>query len=156
MPYIITWGDEMTREGVEKAMLFLQSWREAGHLGEQCMSAVAFALRNRQRASWEGGNWMKIVENANRIRYNNTAPNQGYPDMRDPIINRFLSRIDGIYDGSTPDIYTTTTHPTEGPRTGKYWANLGDITDKRFLELIVRCPRSHPKTSTVGTLTFFS
>lgn len=146
----------MTREGFEKAQLFLQSWREAGHLGEQAMTAVAFALRNRQRAGWDGGMWLRIIENASRMRYNESEPNQGWPDLRDPIIHRFLARIDGIYDGSTPDVYVSCTHPTEGVRTGKYWADLGEITNQKFLELIVRSPESHPKTSTVGTLTFFA
>lgn len=146
----------MVREGFEKSQLFLQSWREAGHLGEQAMMAVAFALRNRQRAGWDGGIWLKIIENANRMRYNNIPPNEGFPDLRDPIIHKFLARIDGIYDGSMPDTYTSCTHPIEGVRVGKYWADLAEITNERFLELIVRSPESHPKTSTVGTLTFFS
>ena len=146
----------MTREGLEKSQLFLQAWREAGHLGEQCMTAIAFALRNRQRAGWEGGMWLKIIENANRIRYNTHTPNDGYPDLRDPGIHRFLARIDSIYDGSAPDTFTSSIHPTEGPRTGKYWAELDNITNEKFLQSVVRSPLAHPKTSTVGTLTFFA
>lgn len=146
----------MTREMFEKAQLFLVAWGEAGHLGEQCMTAVAFALRNRQRAGFENGSWLQIIQNVNRIRYNSESPNQGLPDLRDPVIHRFLARIDGIYDGSTPDTFTSSIHPQEGPRTGKYWANLAEITNERFLLAVVRNPSAHPKTSTVGSLTFFS
>ena len=146
----------MTHEGLEKSLLFLQAWKEAGHLGDQAMTAVALALRNRQRAGWENGSCVQIIQHANRLRYNSVEPNPGLPDLRDPIIHRFLARIDGIYDGSTPDTFTSAIHPTEGPRTGKYWANLAEITNERFLLAVVRNPSAHPKTSTVGSLTFFS
>jgi len=146
----------MTNEAFEKSQLFLTAWREAGHLGEQAMIAVSFALRNRQRAGWENGSWIQIIQHANRFRYNNEAPNPGLPDLRDPIVHRFLARIDGIYDGSTPDNFTSSIHPSEGPRTGKYWARLDQITNDKFLKVIVRNPDAHPKTSTVGGLTFFS
>ena len=146
----------MTREAFEKSQLFLQSWREAGHLGEQAMTAIAFALRNRQRAGWENGSWMQIIQHCNRLRYNKVEPNTGLPDLRDPIIHRFLARIDGIYDGSTPDTFASAIHPTEGPRTGKYWCELDKITDEKFLLVVVRNPGAHPRTSTVGGLTFFA
>jgi hypothetical protein len=146
----------MTRQGLEKSLLFLQAWREAGHFGEQGMNAVAFALRNRQRAGWENGSWMQIIENCNRLRYNDAEPNTGYPDLRDPTISRFLARIDGIYDGSTPDTITSCTHPIDGVRTGKYWCELDKVTNEKFLLVIVRNPTAHPKTSTVTGLTFFS
>ena len=147
----------MNRESFEKSQLFLQAWREAGHLGEQCMTAIAFALRNRQRAGWEGGMWLKIIENADRIRYNTQAPNTGFPDLRDPGIYRFLARIDGIYDGSTPDTFTSCTQKfSDKVFIGKYWADLSAITNEKFLQTVVRSPLAHPKTSTVGTLTFFA
>ena len=146
----------MTREAFEKSQLFLQAWREAGHLGEHAMTAVAFALRNRQRAGWENGSWTQVIQHINRLRYNSVEPNSGLPDLRDPIIHRFLARIDGIYDGSTPDTFTSAIHPTEGPRTGKYWCELDKITNERFLLAVVRNHGAHPKTSTVGSLTFFS
>ena len=146
----------MTNEGFEKSMLFLQCWREAGHMGEQAMTAVAFALRNRQRASWENSSWLQIIQHIGRLRYNSDVPNIGFPDLRDPIVHRFLARIDSIYDGSAPDNFTSSIHPSEGPRTGKYWARLDQITNDKFLKVIVRNPDAHPKTSTVGGLTFFS
>ena len=146
----------MTSEMFEKSQLFLAAWREAGHLGEQSMSAVAFAIRNRQRAGFENGSWLQVIQYINRIRYNNAEPNLGLPDLRDPIIHRFLARIDGIWDGSTPDTFTSSIHPAEGPRSGKYWCELDKITNERFLLAIVRNPSAHPKTSTVGSLTFFA
>jgi hypothetical protein len=146
----------MTTTNIEKAWLFVQAWKEAGHLGEQAMLAIAFALRNRQRAGWEGGSWAQIIQYCNRIRYNEVPPNNGYPDLRDPVIRRVLAKIDSVYDGSAPDTFTSVTHPTLGVLTGKYWAILKDITNVDFLEKIVRSPESHPKTSQVGDLTFFA
>jgi hypothetical protein len=159
----------MTKQNYEKAMLFLQAWREAGHLGEQCMTAIAFALRNRQRSGWEGGQWDQIIQNCNRIRYNDRPPNEGFPDLRNPVLHRFLARIDGIYDGSSPDMLTSCAQfikvPTatgnnaglpSGVLTGKYWAELDKVTNKEFLERIIRAVADHPKTSTVGGLTFFA
>lgn len=146
----------MTRQMLEKGLLFMQCWKESSHLGEQAMLAVAFALRNRHRAGWEGGDWLRIIQNCNRIRYNELPPNTGMPDLRDPTIYRVLTKIDTTYDGSAADTFTSSIHPTNGPRTGKYWAELDKITDKAFLEKIVRNPTAHPKTSTVGSLTFFA
>jgi hypothetical protein len=147
---------DMVTQQIEKAWLFVQAFREAGHLGEQAMLAVAFALRNRQRAGWEGGNWALVVKHCNRIRYNTVPPNDEYPDLRDPIVRRVMTKIDSIYDGSAPDTFVSCVHPTEGARTGKYWAILHQITNPEFLERIVRSPNEHPKTSTVGDLTFFA
>jgi len=146
----------MVTQQVEKAWLFVQTFREAGHLGEQAMLAVAFAFRNRQRAGWEGGNWAGVIKHCNRIRYNNAPPNDEYPDLRDPAIRRVLGRIDSIYDGTAADNMVSSVHPTEGARTGKYWAVLHKITNSEFLERIVRSPNEHPKTSQVGDLTFFA
>ena len=146
----------MTNESFEKALLFLTCWREAGHLGEPAMTAVAFALRNRQRAGFENGSWSQIIQYSNRLRYNDAAPNPGFPDLRNPVVHRFLARIDSIYDGSAPDTFTSSIHPTEGPRAGKWWCALDGITNEKFLSVIVRNPVSHPKTSTVGSMTFFA
>ena len=160
----------MTNEAFEKSQLFLAAWKEAGHMGEQAMTAVAFALRNRQRAGWENSSWSQIIQFSNRLRYNTEPPNPGWPDLRDPVVHRFLARIDGIYDGSTPDTLTSTTQMITlvqpgidtsalghtGVLIGKYWCMLDQITNERFLEVIVRNPRAHPKTSTVGGLTFFA
>jgi hypothetical protein len=147
----------MTRQTLEKAELFLQAWKEAGQYGEQAMLAVAFALRNRQRAGWEGGDWLRVIQNCGRLRYNKGPANDvGFPDLRNPVVYRFLTRVDAIYGGSAPDTYTSCTHPIEGVRTGKYWAELDKITDEKFLLSVVRCPGAHPKTSQVGGLTFFA
>ena len=146
----------MVTQQIEKVWLFVQAVREAGHLGEQAMLAVAFALRNRQRAGWEGGNWSLVIKHCNRIRYNDAPPNDEYPDLRDPIIRRVMTKIDGIYDGSMPDVLVSCVHPLEGARTGKYWCQLHKITNQDFLEKIVRATKDHPKTSTVGDLTFFA
>jgi len=158
----------MNNETFEKAQLFMRVWQEAAHLGEQAMMAVAFALRNRQRAGWEGGFWLKVIEHADRLRYNDAPLNLDWPDLRDPIVHRVLARIDGVYDGSASDNLTSVTAPmpieryawqggdSAQVRTGKYWAELSGITNKEFLERIVRDPASHPKTSTVGSLTFFA
>ena len=159
----------MTNQSLEKAMLFLAAWREAGQWGEQAMMAVAFALRNRQRNSWEGGSWINIIKNYNRLRYNDFVPSQDFPELRDPVIHRFMTKIDSIYDGSAIDNLTSTqqfviavqpgaeaTGLHTGVLTGKYWAILSEITNEKFLSAIVRNPENHPKTSQVGPITFFA
>ena len=158
----------MTIENFEKSLLFLYIWREASHFGEQAMLAIAYALRNRQRAGWEGGSWTRVIEHADRLRYNAVAPNTGYPDPRDPIVRRVLARIDTIYDGSAPDTLTSCPNnmrrkidiavglAPDAMKTGKYWCELDKTTNQEFLEKIVRDFTHHPKTSTVAGLAFFS
>ena len=159
----------MTKVNYEKALLFMQCCREASHLGEQAMLAVAFCLRNRQRNGFEGGDWLQIIQYCNRLRYNDAPPNNEFPDLRNPIIHRFLAKIDSVFDGSMPDVLTSCTQfataltaqgnaagLTSGVATGKWYCELDKITNPEFLARIVRAPHDHPRTSTVGGLTIFA
>lgn len=155
----------MVAESLEKAALFLFAWREAGHLGENAMMGVAFCVFNRVRAYWDNGDWLKVIEHANQQSYTLKPQRLDYPDLRDPIVRRFLARIDSIYDGTTPDTYASVL-PMDGSspdglkwgdiRRGKYWATTDGIDNPWFLEKIRRDPSNHPRTSTGTGFDFFA
>lgn len=139
----------MQASHIEQSLLALFCWREAGEYGGiDCMMAVAMALKNRQREGWHYGEWLRIIQDAENgvmaYRPEQTKRNQ-MPDLRDPVLIKFLARIPAIYDGTTPDDYT------DG---GVFWANLGDVQSPYFLEKIIR-GKDYAKCATVGPLNFF-
>lgn len=139
----------MTATQIEQGQLALFCWREASDYGgTDCMMAVAMALKNRQREGWHYGEWLRIIQDAENgvMAYRKEQARHGqFPDLRDPIFNKFLARIPAIYDGTTPDDFT------DG---GLYWANLTDVQSKEFLEKIIR-GKDYAKCATVSPLNFF-
>lgn len=135
----------MTPELFIKAQLASMAHREAYHLGGiNNMLAVAFVLRNRQRASWHGGNWMSVIQLADS--HSAVINPQTAIDLRDSNFKTFLQQIDDVYSGLAPD------RMTEG---ALFYCELHRVESGWFRDNIVRDPENHPRCANVGQMTFF-
>jgi hypothetical protein len=95
----------MTADNYIKAHLAAFAHTEASHHGGvENMLAVAFVIRNRQRAGWEGGNWMRILHAAKSAAGTYCQPSA--PDLRDINFRMLLSQVDDIFSGLAVDKYT--------------------------------------------------
>lgn len=119
---------------------------EAYHLGGvDNMFAVAFVLRNRMEAGWQGSDWMRVIEHAPTIAACSYGKAEGI-DLRDSTLKQFLNAIDDVYSGNKPD------NLTNG---ALFYAELHNLTNEWFRENVVRKPENHPRVATVGLTAFF-
>lgn len=142
-------------------MLLLKCWQEAREEGNNGMMAVAFAIRNRVRAGWYGGNWIEVLSNLDKSSSRLEPPTTMIPDTRPFHIMQFMQIIDNIFSGAQEDNITIM-QGGEAKALGfkvpvaMYWARLDQITNPWFLENIVRKPEQHPRIAQVGQTFFFA
>ena len=129
--------------------------------GTNGMTAVAFAIRNRVRAGWYGGNWIEVLSNLDKTSSRLELPTTLLPDTRPLAMMQFMQTIDNIFSGAREDNITI----MQGGEiqslgfkvpVALYWAHLDQITNPWFLENIVRKPEQHARMAQVGQLFFFS
>jgi hypothetical protein len=111
-----------------KAKLVEIGWRYAskyggGHLMGQL---VMWCTANRVRAGW--GSWLQMIDNLPPTLAENELPPLKHPSVWDAVFVKLLHVVDGIYDGSMPDL----------SKGGVYWGVLGQIERPWFLEKIVQ------------------
>lgn len=88
----------MTGDDFLKGQLAMLCWRVARSEGSLGMLAVALVLRNQVAAG--AGDWMEQITRC-------PLPAQaGYPDVREPEFQRFLHKVDGVFDGTLLDKLT--------------------------------------------------
>ena len=134
-----------------QGQLALLAWREGHKGGLNLMLAIAFMLRNRQKAGW--GDWLSIIKNYALYRATAVEPTLDveFPDVRDRDFLTLLQAIDGICSGAAVD-YLTTNQEKQG---ALYCGELHNVTRDWFLEKIVRCP-DHKRTTEIAGTTFFT
>jgi hypothetical protein len=134
----------MTAEQFIKAQLAALAHREGAHHGGiDNMLAVAFVMRNRRLAGWQGGDWMNIIschEQSAGTIYEKSAP-----DIRDLTFRTFLQQVDDIFSGFTPD------KMTEG---ALFYAELNNVTPW-FRANVLSNLEMHPRVAQVGPVTLF-
>lgn len=143
------------------SVLALKCWQEANEEGLNGMMAVAFAIRNRVRAGWYGGNWIDVLSNMDKTSSRLEPPTNSIPDTRTFSMIQFMQIIDGIFSGAQDDNVTIKQGGDAqlmGLRipVALYWGRLDQITNPWFLENIVRKPDQHARMAQVGQLFFFS
>lgn len=134
-----------------KTQLVMMGWRfgqsyAGGHLAGQM---VMHALANRVRCGW--GAWLQVIECVPTFMAENELPPLKFPSIWEPVFVKLLHTVDGIYDGSVPDL-------THG---GLYWGDLGRIERPWFLEKVVQARNGeglpqHKRTSDLNSLSFWS
>lgn len=130
----------MSTDEFIQAQAALFAWRETHRYGGvNEMLAILHVIRNRARAGWEDGDWLKIIQNADRAAAHPVLPD-GYPDINDEDFCALLVAVTEIYAGSDDDI-------TGG---ALYYADLSRAR-LEFRARIASSPEQHPKTAQVGT-----
>lgn len=141
-------------------MILLKSWQEAHEEGLNGMCAVAFAIRNRVRAGWFGGNWIEVLSNLDKSSSKLELPITAIPDTRPYAMMQFMQIVDNIFSGSQEDNITIKQGGDVQSMGLKvpvalYWARLDQVTNPFFLENIIRKPEQHPRIAQCGQLFFF-
>lgn len=141
----------MRSEDFIKSQIALLAWREGHRHGLNNMLAIAYMLRNRQRAGW--GDWLTVIKNYDLYRGTKVEPTLDleYPDLGDRDFLQLLRAVDDIYSGVAVDNLTTN-HENQP---GLYCGELHNVTRDWFLEKIVRSPE-HKPTTVVNGVTFFT
>lgn len=118
--------------------------------GVEPMLAVAQVIANRVKAGWQGGDWLRVIDNAPEYRGTQPGKNFVRVDPRDGNFRELMRMIDDVYYGTADDTNINT-------RDGKslYYAELHNINRAWFQEHILNDLTSHPRIAKVGQLTFF-
>jgi hypothetical protein len=132
---------------VEMGWRFGQSYQGAGgHIaGQMVMSALA----NRVKLGW--GSWLQTIDRIPQYMAENELPPLIHPPIFEPTFVRLLQTVDGIFDGSTPDMSKGAT----------YWGDLSRIERPWFMEKIVQGINPdtgipyHPRVANMNGLNFW-
>jgi hypothetical protein len=118
--------------------------------GVEAMLAVAQVIKNRVDAGWNGGEWLRVIEDAPERRGTEPPHVHTHLDPRDGNFRELLRRIDDVYYGTADD-----TNVNNESGKSLYYAELHNITSDWFREHILSDLESHPRLASVGQLTFF-
>jgi hypothetical protein len=134
-----------------KTQLVMMGWRfgqsySGGHLAGQM---VMHALANRVRCGW--GAWLQVIENVPTFMAENEMPPLKFPSIWEPMFVKLLHTVDGIYDGSVPDL-------THG---GLYWGDLSRIERPWFKAKIIQAvdeegAAQHKRVADMNSLSFWA
>jgi hypothetical protein len=153
----------MTGQDFIGSMLALRAWEDGREDGLSAMLAIAFVFRNRVRAGWETGDWIKVLQNYKNSAATERPPSDEIPDPRALVFQQLLQQMSGIISGSIKDEITVTQPLAYGggsilsiaPPPALYYGRLNEINREWFLENISRNP-AHQRTANVGTLFFWT
>lgn len=142
----------VTTAELEKGLACLLAWREERSNGVNGMMGVIFVLRNRAKAGWNSGSWIKNIDAKNQfssISVIGDSQTVVYPDPRDPSFQQLMQIVDTIYDGTRED------NLTNG---ALYYADMGSPAYNKggwFDRNIAQNPTEHPRCAQIGTTTYF-
>lgn len=133
-----------------KGRLVEMGWRwgkaySGGHLAGQL---VMHTIANRVRCGW--GSWLAVIDGIPKFMAEEDMPPLEHPSVWEPAFVKLLHTVDGVYDGSVPDL-------SQG---ALYWAELGHVERPWFKELIQAVDeetglRRHPQVANLNSLSFF-
>ena len=123
---------------------FSQSYVGAGHIAGQM---IMHALANRVRVGW--GSWLQIIDRVPAFMAEKELPPLVHPSVWDAGFIKLLHTVDGVYDGTIPDL----------SKGALYWCELSHIENPWFKEKIVDAIgadglRRHPIIANMNGLVF--
>ena len=127
-----------------QAQLVSAGWRftqfyNQGHMGGQM---VMHALANRVRVGWAP--WLQVIERVPQFMAENELPPLTFPSVWDPAFVKLLHAVEGVMDGSAPDL-------TKG---ALYFGDLARIERSWFQEKIVQ-GENHARVASMNGLNFW-
>jgi hypothetical protein len=137
-----------------KSHLLTLAWRfgqsyTGGYLAGQMIMAT---LANRQRCGW--GSWGDVIEKVPMYMAENELPPLKFPSGWDGSFVKLQHVVDGVFDGSIPDM----------SKGALYWGDLNRIERPWFKEKVVdpikedgptAGQRQHPIVANMNSLSFF-
>ncbi len=120
-----------------QSQIALLAWRDAFSEGLNGMLGVAYTLRNRQRAGWWNGDWIKLLSNHRMYLSHNRPYTDELPDPRVYSFQCLLQEIDGIFRGTCVDNVTVPASSVLAKPAPPclYYAKLNEIDRDDFLEI---------------------
>ena len=131
-----------------RALLATFCWNEPHEDALNGFIGAGLVISNRVRAGWSGGDWLAVLKSAPLFSYRAlplNPPPLTFGDIRNPIFQKILQRVDTIFSGSELDF-------TKG---ALYYARLNEITSEWFRQEILGHLDLHPRIADAGQLTFF-
>lgn len=118
-----------------------EKWRSGDEVD---MIAIAHVIRNRVKAGWHGGDWIKVLEVSIELRPIERPRVRGL-SLQEWTVRAFMKDIDDLYSGAMEDI-------TNG---ALYYAELHTVTNPRIRDVVLTDSRNHPRLATIGLTAFF-
>jgi hypothetical protein len=143
------------------------AYREAGPGASlEAMLAICYIVRNRVKMQWEDGNWIDVIENADRHAANWPWDPIVRLDPQSRQYQRLLREVDDIFYGGGESYGLTPAKAGEGGMSlfdsmcerkheRLYWMHTGRPVREWFRDTIVRDPKNHPQRGVLGTMMFF-
>jgi hypothetical protein len=128
-----------------RAMMAQKLWQEDRTDGIVGLTAVGLIFSNRIKSGWYGGDWLRCLADADRIRATKLEGPESYGDPNDPLFQRLLWKVDTIFSCSEEDF-------THG---ALYYADLTKVTSEWFRTEILGKLEIHKRIGSAGKLTFF-
>jgi hypothetical protein len=134
----------------ERAQVAAFAYRIARRSGSiDCIRAVCYVLRNRNRAGWGDGNWLSIMEGHKHVAGNVETEPEIALDPNDRLLQLIVRDVDDIYLGNSMD-------DTRGVVQDALYFQFIDLpATEWFVENIVRDPANHARIAQVGPIAFF-
>lgn len=134
---------------VEMGWRFGQSY-SGGHVAGQM---VMHCIANRVHAGW--GSWLHCIDTIPNFMAENELPPLVHPPVHEPAFIKLLQAVEGIYDGSVPDMTLSSIDRSFGKKGALYWGDLCRIEREWFLQAICRSPENHDRCANVNGLNFW-
>lgn len=150
----------MTLNDVQRVMLLEFALREVGDEGNlDSVKGVCYVIRNRVRAGWSDGNWMRVIESAQETAAH--LPNKFTLDPDSRLLQRMIQEVDDIYYSMEWSGRTDSTKDQQGDSiessvgTSLYWMWMKRKAHPWFIEQIVQDHKNHPVRTQIGLMMFF-
>ena len=157
----------MTLTDAQRAYLVAFAFREAGEGASlEAMKAICYVLRNRVRAGWHDGNWIRVIERAPEHAAHAPGPHvELKPESRE--FQMLLRQIDDVYYQQNADDWTAQNPTSDGTQMLSLEESLCEKNHPRlfwffvnrplrpwFKENIIGDKKNHKRTTTLGTMIF--
>ena len=113
---------------------------------------IMHTIANRVRCGW--GNWLQMIDRVPAFMAEDEIPPLVHPPIFEPTFIKLLQTVDGIFDGSTPDL----------SKGALYWGDLAKIERTWFMDKIVQGRTvnfegveipAHPRVANMNGLNFW-
>lgn len=148
----------MTPNDLSRAALVMFAVEHAGP--KACveeMKAIAYCIRNRVRAGWCDGDWLKVMAAAPEHAAH-AEPKRIAVDINSRAVQRFMHDIDSIYYGDMHGDDGTAEASEdleEAVGEAKFWAYLNRPMLEEFRRNIASDKENHPSRAQMSLMMFF-